>query len=219
MLLKKNGYLYLNYIIACIFWSVSTIRTAEQVKGWDQGVLKSLREKRKAAISMMANSSIQQQQGTVPPAETDASSSSQSLHERCRQAAIGNIVKSKFCPEKERCFFLKRGAIVAATVAERERIASSVTNKFFGDGRNTGLCRISNCYGKSSRSNQYLCTRHFHMIEIAARCDPSLLAASHRADSNEESASDEAKSGEGDTSNFNEEYCGPVEEATTIPGE
>jgi len=192
-------------------------RTAEQVKGWDQGVLKSLREKRKAAISMMTNSSIQQ--GTVPPAETDASSSSQSLHERCRQAAIGNIVKSKFYPEKERCFFLKRGAIVAASVAERERIASSVTNKFFCDGRNTGLCRISNCYGKSSKSNQYLCTRHFHMIEIAARCDPSLLAASHSADSNtnEESASDEAESGEGDTSNFNENCVGSVEEATTIP--
>lgn len=209
-------------------------RTAEQVKSWDSGVLGSIREKRNAAIATMNNMSTQQHQGSTPTEKSDDSAAASSLHERCRQAALSeNDCSSNiwhFDSKKEKDFFLKKGAVVSATIAERNRLAASVANKFYGDGRPTTLCRISHCYNThGSTKKQFLCYVHFNMIESAAKWDPSAW-------------SEEAKSGEGEATTpteqetvfsctycektfdayekaaCHEKDCGSVREATKIPG-
>lgn len=44
----------------------------------------------------------------------------------------------------------------------------------YNDGRPSDLCRISNCFNNQSAKKQFLCTRHFNMIEAAATCKPQL---------------------------------------------
>mmetsp|Transcript_19000 Transcript_19000/g.32677 ORF Transcript_19000/g.32677 Transcript_19000/m.32677 type:complete len:503 (-) Transcript_19000:76-1584(-) len=172
-------------------------RTAEQVQNWDATVLKRYRDKRNAAMGSTKNNSPEKDSRLA--AEKDPSISNQSLHERVIQATKERKIEAKskeIDSEKERQFFLKNGAVVAATVTEREKRTVNF-HGFYTDGRPVSLCRISNCYSKTSSSNkQFLCSRHFNMIDTAARCDPSLLAASGSAVSVEASTSDKADSAE-----------------------
>ena len=157
------------------------------MRSWDTGVLKSIREKRKA---IMRNSSKnpemqqQQQQERKEPPETLNVPPTQSLHEKCRDIALSGTPKNSHITDtprelhipvdaqKEKDFFLERGAVVSVSIEERNNIPQAGLHRYYPDGRPAPLCRISNCYTKKGGAKkQFLCTHHFHMIESALRTD------------------------------------------------
>lgn len=146
-------------------------RSAEQVLSWDDGVLSSLREKRKAAVSALMGDS---EQGKKDGELGESSPAKLSVHERCVAKAAMPSTTWHFDAAKEKEFFMKRGVIVAAGVEERERMRTGGFKMTYNDGRPSDLCRISNCFNNQSAKKQFLCTRHFNMIEAAATCKPQL---------------------------------------------
>lgn len=165
----------------------------------------------------------------APPAKIAAALSP---NDKCRPAAMP--ANKVIDPKKEREFFLKKGAVVSASIAERERIPSSGNSTFYADGRPTGLCRISNCFSKHAQEkNLFLCSRHYNMIEVAIG-DGSVMmhSASQINIIDKEGTSNEAKAGEGRGNNSNPtpvgvsspstielETAAVVEEATKMPSE
>lgn len=134
---------------------------------WDASVLKSQRKKRNAAIdSVLKKSKPQQDEKEMPTEPTE------SLHERCRNAALGSEPKEqmKVDPKIERAWFLKRGAVVVCSVDERDKIKPSGKHSFYSDGRPISMCRISLCFNHhASGKKQFLCGRHYSMVEAVLR--------------------------------------------------
>ncbi|KAL9180539.1 hypothetical protein ACHAXT_010992 [Thalassiosira profunda] len=127
-------------------------RTAEQVQGWDTGVVKTLRETRKQAIDNLTAGIAQEK----------------------NMRALAAI---KLDPKRERDFFYRHGAIVAASVEGREKLpfngdSRSGGKRFYPDGRPSDLCRITRCFDShGSHRKQYLCERHFDMIESLVKSE------------------------------------------------
>lgn len=140
-----------------------------QIKNMDATYLSRVREERKASILEMRSSSSKDKQ--VPSAPKESPPTAKSLHERCREKALAERSDPELDPQKERDYFIKRGATIAASVSERANCAkrSSCAGKY-GDGRPVNLCRISHCLTKhGGRGKHFLCARHFNMIEVFLR--------------------------------------------------
>ena len=155
-----------------------------------------------------------------------------SPNDKCRPAAMP--ANKVIDPKKEREFFLRKGAVVSASIAEREMIPSSGNSTFYADGRPTGLCRLSNCFSKHAQEkNLFLCSRHFNMIEVAIGDGSVMMHSTSQSNMiDKEGTSNEAKAGEGRGNNSNPtpvgvsspstvelETAAVVEEATKMPSE
>jgi len=73
----------------------------------------------------------------------------------------------------EQGFFQAYGALVAASIAERQELKSGKLgrNKFYNDGRPISLCRIINCFSTNGKGRtNFLCGHHHKMIEGYAKC-------------------------------------------------
>ena len=223
--------------------SIFFFRTAEQVESWEKAVLKSRREKRKIAIRMMKRGPQQEKLQPESAAIGTHSTTAQALNQQAVEETPGRDIWY-FDAEKERRFFRRRGAIVAASISQRSEIISGQKyHHFYEDGRPTGLCRISSCFQPNCGSlQQFLCVRHYNMIEHTAKSEP--ITIFEGTESNEECNSEEAehRDTEGNESTlqdivhscpyckesaFNsyeelvhhERDCGTVDEATKITGE
>ena len=136
---------------------------------------------------------------------------------------------------KERDFFLQRGAIVSASMDERQNLPkSNHGTRFFDDGRPYTLCRISGCFSRNGgEKNQRLCQRHYTMIEGYTACDA--IASKHT--SKEAISDDTSVNSNASKTNYSCSYCDSqfdsyneavihekncdcwsVQEATGIPG-
>jgi len=205
--------------------------------GDDIGVLKTFREKREAFINFTDVTSDQQQ-------NEEPISTKLSLQERCRRAAMAeDLPEIKIDPERERYFFQKHGAVVSTSIEERTKIPSNAPHHFYPDGRPLSFCRISNCFNSHmGTKKQFLCARHFGMIEVTLRGESSIMHCMLKnPESKKGSASAKTNSREGRASNSDESttryacsycekefdtydeaakheknYCGTVEEATKI---
>jgi len=169
-------------------------RTAAQVQSYDTNVLKGMRERRNAAIRRITGKPIEDGDNRLkqPPEEERAP------------------YYYNFNAEREARFFLRKGAVVAASVGVREKMPPSGASSFYKDGRSAGYCRISGCFSKGHNSRSYLCNRHWIAIEMASRCDKSLLAPNQ---TEEETHTAEREDGDGTKSNKDgvEEYKFNVE--------
>mmetsp|Transcript_6815 Transcript_6815/g.15551 ORF Transcript_6815/g.15551 Transcript_6815/m.15551 type:complete len:1095 (-) Transcript_6815:67-3351(-) len=213
-------------------------RTTEQVASYEH-VLRSRVEKKVA--EMLAKGPFD----LYPP---DAAPQEDGLPTKPAAPSEASYKPFTIDPETEREFFLKRGAIVAASVEDRQALKiggkkSSMCHsgrKFYDDGRPIALCRISNCFSASSKTMcNFLCVRHFRMIEGFATCEA--IKTNQSEDQNKKSETDEASEGNGGLNNpdqpktiyscsycensfdlydeaiKHEKNCGTVEEATAIP--
>lgn len=73
----------------------------------------------------------------------------------------------------EQGFFQAYGALVAASIGERQELKSGKLgrNKFYNDGRPISLCRIINCFSTNGKGRtNFLCGHHHKMIEGYAKC-------------------------------------------------
>ena len=133
---------------------------------------------------------------------------------------------------KEKDFFLQRGAIVSASIDERQNLPkSNHGRRFFDDGRPYTLCRISGCF--THHKNQCLCYRHYKMIEGYTACD----AIASKNTSKEAISDDTSVNSNASKTNYSCSYCDSqfdsyneaaihekncdcwsIEEATKIPG-
>lgn len=183
-------------------------------------MLKPRREKRKAAIADM-------------------------LSELAKEKRKALATEIKTDPQKEREFFFKQGAIVAASVEGRANIPLTGDGikggkRFYLDGRSTDLCRISHCFkSHGNQRKRFLCDRHYDIVESLYKCEGQRAnlnngePASNGAKANEtQQNSSQLESAESWLCNYCEEEfgsyheaashekdCGTVQVTTAIPGE
>mmetsp|Transcript_3453 Transcript_3453/g.6155 ORF Transcript_3453/g.6155 Transcript_3453/m.6155 type:complete len:758 (-) Transcript_3453:136-2409(-) len=145
-------------------------RTTEQVVS-NERTVKSRREKKNAEIMakgpISAISTTESGRGDHDGGTTANLDTTSPVCRRIDEASIDD--------KTEREFFLQRGAIVSASIAEREKICSSDSHhhhrNFYDDGRPRTLCRISNCFMRMSGSKKrFFCGRHFNMIAGFIEC-------------------------------------------------
>ena len=131
----------------------------------------------------------------------------------------------------EQSFFQAYGALVAASIAERQELKSGKLgrNKFYNDGRPISLCRIINCFSTNGKGRtNFLCGHHHKMIEGYAKCIELMDdkdAAQHAENSSKSTKTKYVYNCSGCQEKLGPSYddivkhkkeCGTVEEATLI---
>jgi len=131
----------------------------------------------------------------------------------------------------EQGFFQAYGALVAASIAERQELKSGKLgrNKFYNDGRPISLCRIINCFSTNGKGRtNFLCGHHHKMIEGYAKCIELMDdkdAAQHAENPSKSTKTKHVYNCSGCQEKLGPSYedivkhkkeCGTVEEATLI---